>query len=168
MEGGRDDKLLTVISNKLNFKFQYFDPPDRSQGSSVLTNGTFQGVLGLVWQRETEFFLGDVAITLERSLAVEFSFLTLADSGAFVTHAPGRLNEALALVRPFQWKVWPLVVLTVVISGPILYALIAMPVMWHRRHRTGLLCQNKLLNDCIWFTTTIFLRQSKLNYCLIN
>jgi len=45
-----------------------------------------------------------MAITYERSKVVEFSFITLADSGAFVTHAPSRLNEALALLRPFQWQ----------------------------------------------------------------
>lgn len=49
--------------------------------------------------------MGDVALTWERSNVVEFSFLTLADSGAFVTHAPNTLNEAFALVRPFHWKV---------------------------------------------------------------
>lgn len=63
-------------------------------------NGSFEGVLGLVWKRKAEFFIGDVALTLERSQAVEFSFLTLADSGAFATHAPSKLNEALALLRP--------------------------------------------------------------------
>lgn len=104
-------------------RYKYFDPPDRIQGSAVSANGSFEGVLGLVWKRvhyalkfvyktsippifqKAEFFIGDVALTLERSQAVEFSFLTLADSGAFVTHAPSRLNEALALLRPFQWQV---------------------------------------------------------------
>lgn len=50
-------------------------------------------------------FLGDVTLTLERRKLVEFSFITLADSGAFLTHAPGRLNEAFALIQPFQSEV---------------------------------------------------------------
>lgn len=53
--------------------------------------------------------MGDVTITYERSRAVEFSFLTLVDSEAFVTHRPSKLNEALALVRPFHWQVCILV-----------------------------------------------------------
>lgn len=36
---------------------------------------------------------------------MEFSFLTLVDSEVFVTHRPSKLNEALALVRPFHWQV---------------------------------------------------------------
>lgn len=50
-------------------------------------------------------FMGDLTVTYNRSQAVEFSFLTLADNEAFLTHAPGRLNEALALVRSFHWEV---------------------------------------------------------------
>lgn len=44
-------------------------------------------------------------MTWERLQAVEFSFLTLADSGAFLTHAPDKLSETLAIIRPFQWEV---------------------------------------------------------------
>lgn len=50
-DGGRDDKLLTVIADKLNFRYRYIDPPDRIQGSAINKNGTFPGVLGQVWQR---------------------------------------------------------------------------------------------------------------------
>lgn len=49
--GGRDDKLISILANKLNFKYTYVDPPERSQGSSFNTNGTFEGVLGLIWSR---------------------------------------------------------------------------------------------------------------------
>ncbi|KOB72035.1 Ionotropic receptor, partial [Operophtera brumata] len=43
-------------------------------------------------------------MTWERLQAVEFSFLTLADSGAFLTHAPAKLSETLAIIRPFRWE----------------------------------------------------------------
>lgn len=76
--------------------------------------------------------MGDIAITRERRRAVEFSFFTLADSGAFATHAPKRLNEALALVRPFRWEVWPPLVFTIFVSGPLFYFIIAAPFWWKR------------------------------------
>lgn len=78
--------------------------------------------------------MGDVTITWERSKAFEFSFFTLADSGAFVTHAPKRLNEALVLVRPFRWEVWPLLLFTIVISGPAFYLIIAVPFWWQKEN----------------------------------
>ena len=55
--------------------------------------------------QEADFFIGDLTVTYERSQAVEFSFLTLVDSELFLTHSPGLLNEALALIRPFHWIV---------------------------------------------------------------
>ncbi|GJQ71880.1 hypothetical protein Trydic_g2993 [Trypoxylus dichotomus] len=157
--GGRDDKLLHLLSQKLNFRYEYIDPPERLQGTSFSLNGTFDGVLGMIWRREVEFFLGDVALTWERSNVVEFSFLTLADSGAFVTHAPDTLNEAFALMRPFQWKVWPAIIFTFLISGPTLYVLIVVPNLWQPRFLIK--SHKKIFCDCIWFTTSLFLRQSE-------
>lgn len=58
---------------------------------------------------------------------VEFSFFTLPDSGAFLTHAPRRLSEALALVYPFQREVWPALIFTILVTGPILYLMIVIP-----------------------------------------
>nr|CAD7393006.1 unnamed protein product [Timema cristinae] len=140
-------------------RYEYFDPPDRTQGFAITKNGTFPGVLGLVWRREVEFFLGDVTITYERNRVVEFSFLTLADSGAFVTKAPGRLNEALALVRPFQWQVWPPIITTLLLSGPIMFMVMEAPSLWRPRKRHAL-PRWDLFWSCIWFNTTIFLRQT--------
>lgn len=74
--------------------------------------------------------MGDVGITFERKKAVEFSFFTLVDSGAFVTHSPRKLSEAFALIRPFRKEVWPFLILTVVISGPAFYYIVAIPYWW--------------------------------------
>lgn len=99
------------------------------QGAATgsLDNISFTGGIGVLQRREAHLFLGDVAISLERSQAVEFTFFTLADSGTFVTHIPQRLNEALALIRPFHYTVWPPLLLTVLLSGPILYLLVYLP-----------------------------------------
>ncbi|XP_021693760.1 ionotropic receptor 40a [Aedes aegypti] len=127
--GGRDHNLIQLIAHRMNFSFKYVDQEDRIQGTAVgpPENAIFTGALGMLQRREVDLFLGDVAVTWERMQAVEFSFFTLADSAAFVTHAPRKLSEALALVRPFQVAVWPLVLLTIMMSGPILYMIIAMP-----------------------------------------
>ncbi|XP_032511314.2 ionotropic receptor 40a [Danaus plexippus] len=154
--GGRDHKLLSLLAKKLNFKYKYYDPPERSQGSRISGNGTFKGTLGQIWQRKADFFIGDVTMTWERLQAVEFSFLTLADSGAFLTHAPDKLSETLAIIRPFRWEVWPLVFATILVTGPALWVVIATPYIWQRRERD----QMELLNNCCWFTTSLFLRQT--------
>uniref|UniRef100_A0A1Y9J0J0 Ionotropic glutamate receptor C-terminal domain-containing protein n=1 Tax=Anopheles quadriannulatus TaxID=34691 RepID=A0A1Y9J0J0_ANOQN len=132
VKGGRDHNLMQLIAERMNFTFQYVEPPEKIQGIALGSedNASFSGALGMLQRREVELYLGDVAVTWERMKAVEFSFFTLADSAAFVTHAPRKLNEALALVRPFQITVWPPVIITILISGPILYIIISTPYRW--------------------------------------
>ncbi|KAJ6637314.1 Ionotropic receptor 40a, partial [Pseudolycoriella hygida] len=132
--GGRDYHLLKLIAKKMNFNINYVDPLERTQGSTVseadTDNLTFSGALGKIQRREADLLLGDVGITFERKKAVEFSFFTLVDSGAFVTHSPRKLSEAFALIRPFRKEVWPFLILTVAISGPAFYYIIALPYWW--------------------------------------
>lgn len=136
--GGRDFNLLKLLGQYMNFTIEYIDPSERTQGAVVLmsdaktenTNLNFSGGLGLIQRREADLLLGDVTITWERRKAVEFSFFTLADSGAFATHAPKRLNEALVLVRPFRYEVWPLLLFTIAITGPAFYFIISIPFKW--------------------------------------
>nr|CAI5830600.1 unnamed protein product [Callosobruchus analis] len=156
--GGRDDKVLRLLSRKLNFRFEYFDPPEKIQGTYDSETGIFNGVLGLIGRREADLFLGDVALTYERSKVVEFSFITLADSGAFVTHAPSKLNEALALLRPFHWQVWPAIGVTFMVVGPVLYLIIYLSNKWNPTMRIR--SQIRLFFDCTWFTVTILLKQT--------
>lgn len=74
-------------------------------------------------------------MTYEKMQEVEFSFFTLPDSGGFLTHAPRRLSEAFALVYPFQKDVWPPLVLTGLVVGPILYMMILIPERMKRKSR---------------------------------
>lgn len=127
--GGRDDTLLKVIAQKMQFKVKYIDPPERTQGSIIGNsdvNFTFSGGIGMIQRREADMFLGDIPVSWERRQAVEFTFFTLADSGAFATHAPRKLSEALVLIRPFLWEVWPILAITVLISAPALYYIIVL------------------------------------------
>ncbi|XP_071454129.1 ionotropic receptor 40a-like [Hetaerina americana] len=157
-DGGRDDQLLKLLASKLNFRFEYIDPPERIQGLGIAVNGTFRGVLGLIERREASFFLGDVTITYDRFRIVDFSSPTLADCGTFATHSPRLLNEALALVRPFHWQVWIPVAATALLSGPVLFTVIEASTVWRRqKYKTK---TSKLLQDCIWFSVGMFLRQS--------
>ncbi|XP_050500121.1 ionotropic receptor 40a isoform X1 [Diabrotica virgifera virgifera] len=156
--GGRDDRILKLLSKKLNFRFDYFDPPERIEGTSNIETGYFSGVIGQILRKEADLFIGDVGLTYERFKHVEFSFITLADSGAFVTHAPSQLNEALALLRPFQWQVWPAIGVTIIAVGPVLFLLIALPNLWQPKFKVR--SYSRLFFDCTWFTVTILLKQT--------
>ena len=85
--------------------------------------------------KEADILFGDNVVSYEKMQEVEFSFFTLPDSGAFLTHAPRRLSEAFALLYPFRKEVWPPLIFTIVIVGPILYLLIIVPKRMKRRWR---------------------------------
>jgi hypothetical protein len=94
---------------------------------------------------------GDIVISYERMQEVEFSFFTLPDSGAFLTHAPRRLPEAFALLYPFQIEVWPALIFTIIITGPILYLMIAIPQwLMDRRQKTKQLQEPETFFDMIY------------------
>ncbi|KAL5283566.1 hypothetical protein ACFFRR_006054 [Megaselia abdita] len=183
--GGRDHRLLEIIADKMNFQFDYVPPDEEIQGTFAENETEFTGGLGMVQSGKADFFLGDVSLSFERKQAVEFTFFTLADSGSFVTHAPRRLNEAFVVLRPFRIDVWPYVIFTVIVSGPMLYFIITIPKMFNRIPRdieiypeyiseiTGYGRNKKILvivkeeplpkdlfNKCIWFTLQLFLKQS--------
>lgn len=177
----------------MNFQFEYVLPEEQIQGSTADNESEFTGGLGMVQNREADFFLGDVSLSSERRQAVEFTFFTLADSGAFVTHAPRVLSEAFVILRPFKIDVWPYVIFTVIVSGPVLYFIIIIPKMFHRIPKdmkiypeyiseiTGYGRNNKLLkiqeeepmpkdlfDKCIWFTLQLFLKQCESNLLFEN
>lgn len=52
--GGRDHNLLKLVAAKMNFRFEYLDLLERSQGSSSATaidNYNFTGGLGMLQRR---------------------------------------------------------------------------------------------------------------------
>lgn len=60
----------------------------------------------------------------------------------------------LKYIKSFS-QVWSFVGVTLLAMGPALWVVIAAPTLWQRRKRDQL----SLLNDCCWFTTSLFLRQ---------
>ncbi|XP_065342494.1 ionotropic receptor 40a [Cloeon dipterum] len=142
--GGRDFQLLKEIAARMNFKYQYLDPAEKSQGIPTGSGKAGKGVLSLLQKRRVDLFVGDATITYERTLDLDFSFFTTADSVSFITHAPRPLSEAWALVRPFHWQVWLAVWISIAVTGPALY----------------LISKNTSLGNCIWATTAILLKQS--------
>ena len=52
---GRDDVMLKLLGKKMNFNFEYVEPPEKIQGQALQTdsidNLTFNGGLGMLQRR---------------------------------------------------------------------------------------------------------------------
>lgn len=62
-------------------------------------------------------------------------------------------------------QVWPAIIVSFLVTGPILYLLIALPNAWQPRFLIK--SHARLLFDCLWYSTSIFLRQS-ISFSVIN
>ncbi len=121
--GGRDVTLFDEIAKKLNFTTESIDPKAfkirRTRGSAwKRPKFTFPGILGKIHRRENPFhvYLGDTTQTFSRNSAVEFTYFVLADSGAFITRSPSRVNPPSVVLKPFQATVWLALVVSAVIA----------------------------------------------------
>ncbi len=125
--GGRDTSLMGILAKQMNFTFEYFDPAiygvKRSRGSSWGKNYTFPGILGQIHNRQEPFhmYLGDTTQTYTRNSAVDYSYQTLPDSGAFVIKAPTRLNPPDLLLRPYNSLSWLLIGLSFAFTYLVLF-----------------------------------------------
>ena len=68
-------------------------------------------------------YLGDIAQTFPRNSACEFTFYVLADSGAFITMSPSRVNPSSIILKPFQTTVWILLIASAFV---IIFAIVCM------------------------------------------
>ena len=55
---GREDTFLKLLAGKMNFKYEYVDPPEREQGIQIGISGnlTFTGELGMLQRRVRHFY----------------------------------------------------------------------------------------------------------------
>lgn len=74
-------------------------------------------------------------------------------------------QKQIKTVHYINAQVWPAIGITLIVSGPIMYAIIALPNLWQPRFRVR--SHGRLFFDCFWFTSTIILRQSMSLFCII-
>ncbi|KAK3888302.1 hypothetical protein Pcinc_007630 [Petrolisthes cinctipes] len=114
-----DVRILKEASKMLNFSYILREPSDGLWGY-LLDNGSWTGTVGTVQRGEADFSLM-LSITWERTYAVQFTRAYYVEPMTFVVRKPGPLPQWQAPIKPFSWKVWIAVLISVVMSGPILW-----------------------------------------------
>jgi hypothetical protein len=65
--------------------------------------------------------IGGLTITEPRAQAVDFSYPYFETSVGYFVHVPREMSKAASLLRPYSVNVWIPVLITLVISGPVLW-----------------------------------------------
>ncbi|GFT90452.1 glutamate receptor ionotropic, delta-1 [Trichonephila clavipes] len=108
--GGTDGKLLDCLAEKLNFEFEILTSPI---GGSRYSNGTWNGIIGLVQKEEADMGMGVLSFSEERLEVVDFSNSYFALEKIFTVKEPGQMPKITAFTYPFTQNVWILYALMI-------------------------------------------------------
>ncbi|KAK8404112.1 hypothetical protein O3P69_000285 [Scylla paramamosain] len=103
----------THSSFALTFRYELVRPPDSYWGIKF-PNGSWNGMVGMVHRNEVEMALGPFAVTAQREEDIDFSMAVLTDNQAIITIRPTLQQDVAGFLRPFDYKVWLLVLLSMV------------------------------------------------------
>ncbi|GBL86639.1 hypothetical protein AVEN_194878-1 [Araneus ventricosus] len=119
--GGVDGRLLSILSQVLQFRYELVSSPDRIWGNH-LKNGNWTGLIGMVSRGEADLAIGFLSLTEDRLTAVDFTVPYSVNEICFATHIPRAIPQPHAFLHSFKWDLW-LSILTIWIILPFIFYL---------------------------------------------
>ncbi|XP_054708737.1 glutamate receptor ionotropic, kainate 2-like isoform X2 [Uloborus diversus] len=156
--------LIHAICERLKCKFEYRLVGDKNYGKKH-ENGTWDGMIGEVINREVDLAIADLTITLEREEVVDFTmpFMNLGISILF--KKPIKSSPKLfSFLAPFSFEVWVYMATAYLGVSLLLFVLARFsPYEWISPHpcnpKTEYLENNFSLLNSFWFTIGSLMQQ---------
>nr|XP_015925655.2 glutamate receptor ionotropic, kainate 2 isoform X3 [Parasteatoda tepidariorum] len=156
--------LIHEICQRLKCQYDYRIVADKSYGNRQ-DNGSWNGMVGEVVNREVDLAIGDLTITLERELAVDFTmpFMNLGISILF--KKPVKSSPKLfSFLAPFSFEVWVYMATAYLGVSLLLFVLARFsPYEWVSPHpcnpKTEYLENTFSLLNSFWFTIGSLMQQ---------
>ncbi|XP_071513089.1 glutamate receptor-like [Panulirus ornatus] len=147
--GGPMGKLLDIFAERMNLEYEMIRPPDSHWGIK-LSDGSWNGMMGMVYRNEVEFALGPFAVTAQREDAVDFSMAVHSDNQAIIMVRPGLASDMLGFLKPFTVEVWLLMVISMIcISGAMVFTVRGEGKIFNSTPR------NIISKTCAWVLQTL-------------
>ncbi|GFT90447.1 uncharacterized protein NPIL_342811 [Nephila pilipes] len=102
---GVEGKLVQCIADKLNSVVEILTPTSGMFGSQY-SNGTWDGIIGMVQREDADLGVMALSISEERWKAIEFSIPYNILEKGFATKEPGEMPKVAAFTYPFSLKTW--------------------------------------------------------------
>lgn len=112
--GGVEANLVKVLSAALGFDYKLIIPRDKEWGRHPIMGKRWTGLIGMVQRNEADIAIGDLTITKQRARAVDFIPYTMEDN-TFATRLPNANAKHGSYTHPFQWQVWLVTLLAVLV-----------------------------------------------------
>ncbi|KAG7169897.1 Glutamate receptor-like 52, partial [Homarus americanus] len=153
-------EMLSQLQSKLGFKYKVALPYDGNWGTK-LPNGTWNGMVGMVYRREADLGVAPFTITLERAQAIEFTFPFYVEPSSILTPVTRQTRKITAFLDPFHYKVWVVILITMVMLGPVMYlmARIQWLTFFYPHDNTHVATSPITLSGHYWILYASFVRQ---------
>ena len=100
---GPDVGFLNYLEQALNWKLQLIETLDNTWGNRA--NDTFDGAFGILLNGQVELVI-PLSMSEERSQVMDFSYPTIINPLALLSHKPSYLPKFYALTWPFSYNLW--------------------------------------------------------------
>ncbi|GIY77913.1 lig_chan-Glu_bd domain-containing protein [Caerostris darwini] len=104
LSGGLEANIINLLSTTLGFEYEIFPAKDKEWGR-LRDNGTWSGVIGMVYRNESDIGLGYLSVTTNRSEVVDFIPYS-TEENTFATRLPPFLSPVTEYTYPFEKEVW--------------------------------------------------------------
>ncbi|XP_068216611.1 uncharacterized protein [Palaemon carinicauda] len=98
-------QFLKLLSKDINFNYSLIRPPDRSWGY-LPPNGSWIGMVGMVYRHEVDFALGPFGITYDRAQAVDYTWPLVGDAVRISAKRGETEVNPWAFLMPLSPMVW--------------------------------------------------------------
>ncbi|XP_068247966.1 glutamate receptor ionotropic, delta-2-like [Palaemon carinicauda] len=116
-----DKRLLDALASQMNFTYEVRSPKDMLQGSR-LPNGSWNGVIGAVYNNEADFTT-IIGASPERAAVLDHQITLYIDQVMITSLKPQFLPQYLVFFRPFSENVWIILLFTIIIWASSLWIL---------------------------------------------
>lgn len=108
-------EVQSQLAELLNFQIQYSLTPDGQFGAQN-PNGTWNGMIGMLEQRNTDMVISGLTVTHSRAQAIDFSFVLLEEPISLVMRQPdGQVFNVWAFLVVFDLLAWITFAITIIV-----------------------------------------------------
>jgi len=116
---GPESRLLTLLVNRYQMRFQMKAPRDFQYGGNSFPNGSYPGKFGMLQRGEVDMLIGAVAMSSERSKLGSYSPAITTVKFTLVSLKDDIVHNWDAALRPFPKLAWCILGLSIVVVAPV-------------------------------------------------
>ncbi|XP_057377911.1 glutamate receptor ionotropic, delta-2-like isoform X2 [Daphnia carinata] len=98
-------EILNALMKTYNFSITIKVPKDEAYGG-LLPNGTWNGMIAMILNNESDVGIGSFSVTHARHQVVDFTVAYYEESSGIMIPAPIRGKQLSTFIKPFQLQVW--------------------------------------------------------------